>query len=105
MDAFGANPLIPSMSLKAQARHLKHLREGASYPNVSMEEYVRMSGELARLAVGGDILGYKAKDGAIVRYNTATNDWVKAYESGVASMYKPKRGLDYFTDTKNSDGG
>ena len=70
-----------------------------------MSEYVRKSGELARSKVGGDIIGYKASDGAVVRYNIATNDWVKAYDTGVASMYKPERGMAYYDDAKQIDGG
>ena len=72
---------------------------------MSMEEYVCKSGKLARSRVEGDIVGYLASDGAIIRYNKTTNDWVKAYNTGVASMYKPWRGADYFHDTKSDDGG
>ena len=104
-SATGANPTIPDMTPSAQVRHMKHLQSGKSYPGMSMKEYVKKSGELARSKVEGDIDGYKASDGAIVRYNKKTNDWVKAYSLGVASMYKPSRGMDYFNDTKKNDGG
>ena len=104
-SATGANPSIPDMSPATQARHAKHLQPDKSYPGMTMEEYVKKSGELARSAVGGDIEGYMASDGAIVRYNRVTNDWVKAYDTGVASMYKPGRKNTYFNDTKLTDGG
>lgn len=105
LSATGANPSIPEMSLLTQNKHAKHLRPGKSYPGMPMSEYVKKSGELARSRVGGDIDGYKASDGAIIRYNNATNDWVKAYNTGVASMYKPSRGIEYFNDNKKEDGG
>ncbi|MCL2571878.1 MAG: hypothetical protein FWE11_05700 [Defluviitaleaceae bacterium] len=105
LSAIGANPSIPDMTPMSQARHTKHLQAGKSYPGMSMEEYVRKSGELARSEVGGDVDGYKASDGGIIRYNRITGDWVKAYTTGVASMYKPKRGIDYFNDTRIEDGG
>ena len=35
--------------------------------------------------------------GSIVRYDTATNDWIRAYiTSGVATMFKPAEGAEYF---------
>ena len=53
-SATGENPDIPDMTPAAQANHTKHLRPGKSYPGMTMEEYVRKSGELARSRVGGD---------------------------------------------------
>jgi len=105
LSATDANPSIPDMTPTTQAKHVKHLKPGKSYPGMSMQEYVQKSGMLARSGVGGNIDGYKASDGAIVRYNSTTGDWVKAYNTGVASMYRPKRGADYFNDTKKTDGG
>ena len=68
LSASGANPYLPNMTIESQKRHIKHLREGKSYPGMSLEEYVQKSAELARSSVGGDIDGYKAEDGSIVRY-------------------------------------
>jgi pyocin large subunit-like protein len=72
---------------------------------MSMEEYVEKAGTLARSEVGGDIVGYKAQDGAIVRYNKATNDYAKAFETGVATMYRPDDGEDYFNRAMRREGG
>ena len=62
--------------------------------------YQQKALELAQSAVGGDILGYKAKDGAIVRYNKATNDFAKAYSTGIATYYKPSDGMKYYQRDK-----
>ena len=104
-SATEANPSIPDMSAETQTRHAKHLRPGKSYPKMTMEEYVQKSGELARSKVGGDILGYRASNGSIIRYNKASNDWVRAYDTGVSTMFKPLRGMDYYNDKMQEHGG
>ena len=95
-SATGANPSIPEMTKAAQLRHAKHLRKGKSYYGMSMAEYVQKASELARSAVGGDIVGFKESNGAIVRYNKATGDFVKGYSTGVATMFKPSSGINYY---------
>jgi len=92
----GANPSIPEMTEATQLRHAKHLQEGKSYDGMTMAEYVQKASQLVRSAVGGDILGFKESDGAIVRYNKATGDFVKGYSTGVATMFKPSSGIKYF---------
>ena len=104
-SATDANPNIPEMTKAAQQNHAKHLAPNKSYPGMSMDEYVAKSAELARSPVGGDIDGYRASNGSIVRYNKATNDWVRAHWSGVATMFKPNRGARYFNENKVTDGG
>ena len=104
-SATGTNPDIPDMTPAAQANHAKHLQPGKSYPGMSMEEYVRKAGELVRSEVGGDIDGYLAGDGAVVRYNKVTHDWAKAYVTGVATMFIPRDEVDYFNRQKILDGG
>ena len=105
LSATGANPDLPIMTKKVQNEHRKHLREGKSYPGMSMKEYAQKSADLARSPVGGDIDGYRASDGSIVRYNRAANDWVRAYDTGVATMFKPKRKEKYFEDKIIEHGG
>lgn len=104
-SATGANPSITDMTPESQMRHKKHLQLGKSYPGMAVEEYVRKSAELARSKVEGNIDGYRAKDGGIIRYNKATNDWVKAYDTGVATMFKPNDGMVYYNRQMNGDGG
>ena len=100
LSATGANPDIPDMNKRAQLRHEKHLQEGKSYPGMTMEEYVQKSSELVRSAVDGDILGFQAKDGGIVRYNQSTGDFAKGYSTGVATMFVPKNGIAYFENER-----
>lgn len=40
------------------------------------------------------------KDGATVRYDIKNNDSVKRYSTGIATMFKPKMGVQYFLNQK-----
>jgi pyocin large subunit-like protein len=51
------------------------------------------------------VLGYKAANGAIVRYDKNANDFVKSGDKGIRTMFKPKRGEAYFNDKMQEDGG
>lgn len=105
LSATGANPSIPDMTVNTQKRHEKHLKPGKSYAGMTTQNYVKKSSELARAPVGGEIMGYKGSDGCIVRYDKSTNDWVKAYSTGVSTMFKPKIGERYYTENMIEDGG
>ena len=105
LRALGENPDIPDMTPEAQINHEKHLKPGKSYPYLSMEAYVQKAGELARSKVEGDIIGYKTTDGAIVRYNKVIHDWVKAFYTGVATMFIPHDKVNYYNRQKIIDGG
>ena len=104
LSASGTNPSIPDMSPGTQERHAKHLQDSKSYPGMSIDEYVKKSSELVRSKIGGDIDGYKASDGAIVRYNKATNNFAKGYATDVAAMFKPTDGEEYFRRQMFEDG-
>ncbi|GHV57418.1 hypothetical protein FACS1894216_21940 [Synergistales bacterium] len=59
---------------------------------------------LIQKPVGGDILGYQTKDGKIVRYDKATNDFVSGDPSrGVATMMKLTDGENRFNYLKSRD--
>ena len=58
-----------------------------------------------RSPVGGDIDGYKANNGAIVRYDRKANDFVKGHGSGIATMFKPSGKDGYFHRRIAKDGG
>ena len=105
LSASGANPELPEMTVESQKRHIKHLREGKSYPGMSLEKYVQKSAELARSPIGGDIDGYKAEDGSIVRYNKVTNDWARGRAIGVVTMFKPDLKEVYFEKWLELDKG
>ncbi|MCL2362928.1 MAG: hypothetical protein FWC73_14100 [Defluviitaleaceae bacterium] len=104
-SATGANPAIPEMTPKAQARHIHHIGEGRDFPSVTLDEYVKAGADFARMPVGGDIEGYRGVDGCIVRYNNTTGEWVKAYSTGVASYMRPKAGRIYYVKWLELDGG
>jgi hypothetical protein len=105
-SASGANLDIPEMTPKALGKHWggasDHSRQ---YPGLDKTGYAKKAVELARSPVGGDIRGYRGDDGCIVRYNVATNDWIKAHETGVDTMFKPKRGIEYYEENMIEDGG
>ena len=67
------------------------------FPGLNQKQYARRALELARMAAKGDVLGFMDKDGAIVRYDKAANDYVVAYAiAGVATMFRPDDGEGYF---------
>ena len=103
--ATGANPSIPDMTSVAQKRHKKHLLPGKSFPGMSINEYVKNGSELARQPVGGSIEGYRGEDGCVVRFNNSTGEWVKAYDTGVASYMKPTLGRVYYEKWLKNDKG
>ena len=105
LSATGANPMIPPMSEKAQENHDHHIEPDGCFPGMSMAEYVRRGVSLARKPVDDDILGYRGEDGCIVRFNKKTEEWVKAYIRGVASYMIPTRGINYYLDRMEEDGG
>jgi len=63
MTATGTND-IPDMSAETQKKHIKHLK---SFGGISLSEYVKRGTELAGKPVEGNIKGYKAANGGIVR--------------------------------------
>ncbi len=60
--------------------------------------------ELAESKTGGDISGHLDKDGHIIRYDAAKDDFVKAdVKKGVITMFKPDDGKDYYEKIKKGD--
>lgn len=79
----------------------RHLKE---YPNFTKEKYAARALELIQKATNETILGYKNQYGQIIRYDKTTNDFVKGHPKvGIATMYKPKRGEQYYLEQKESD--
>jgi len=105
-SAVGENKNIQPMTQKNLNDHWGgKSNHSDEYKGWTKEQYFNRATELARSAVGGDILGYKAPDGSIVRYDRQTNDFVKSGDSGIRTMFKPKRGESYFTSQFIRDGG
>jgi hypothetical protein len=108
LNATGANPTIPPMTARNRDKQWgtgSNSDHSVDYPGVLKHQYASQALILARSAVDGNILGYKGEDGSIVRFNKATGDWVKAYETGVATMFKPKNGEAYYYENMIEDGG
>ncbi len=106
LSATGANPTIPGMTQKALDAHWGGMRDHSDqYPSFTREQYAERARALVRSPVGSNIDGYKAVNGAIVRYDKVTNDFVKAFNTGVATMYKPEDGEAYFSRRMLKEGG
>ena len=85
--------------------HWEKHKEQYEKLGISKEEYQKNAVELAESPVGGNILGYKSKDGYICRYNTESNDYVKAdINKGVRTMFKPDSKEEYFREQKEKEG-
>ena len=103
----GANPELKGFTKKNLAKHWKggerdHSKE---YPGFTKEQYARRALELARSPVSDHVLGYKAANGDIVRFDESTNDFVKAAKNGIKTMFKPDKGARYFERQMLKDGG
>ena len=69
------------------------------------EQYEKRAVELAEMPVGGNILGYKTKEGHICRYDKEKNDYVKAdIEKGIRTMFKPDEGEAYYHRQQRKEG-
>ena len=109
LSAVGANPYIPAFSEKALD---KHWGSGAKsdhsvqYPELTKGQYAERALSLARSVTSDNILGYRAEDDSIVRYDKITNDWTRAFHNtGVATLFKPTRGEAYYNENMIEDGG
>lgn len=81
----------------------KHTKE---YPGWTKEKYNEEALKLVQSATSDDILGYKRKDGSVVRYRISTNDYVAGYPNdGIATMYKPRDGIAYYNRRLKKEDG
>lgn len=79
----------------------KHLVE---YPDMNESQYAQRALTLIQLPVGGDIHGHINSKGQLIRYDAKTNDFVKGNPGiGIATMFKPTDGMDYYLRQKNRD--
>ena len=106
-SATGANPDLLGFTDTNLNNHWTGGKSDHSkdYPDMTKEQYAQRALELVRAATNDNILGYKAADGAIVRYSKASNDFVKSGAEGIRTMFKPKRKEDYFNRQLKEDGG
>jgi len=105
-DATGANLDILPMTQKNLDAHWGGKSDHSDeYEGWTKEQYAERATELIRSATNENILGYRAEDGAIVRYDREANDFVKSGKTGIRTMFKPSRGEAYFISKMKDDGG
>lgn len=74
------------------------------YPNFTKEQYEQRALELIEKPVGKNILGHIDKDGAIIRYDRKTNDFVKGtIEKGIRTLFKPVNSGVYYENQRKKD--
>ena len=104
-SASGANPTLPGFAKNNLYRHWGGERDHSmQYPDLDKEGYAKRAEELVRSPVGGDIDGCRLPGGAIVRYDKKANDYVKGYNKGIATMFKPNDGYEYFLREMRREG-
>ena len=103
----GENKFLRGFSEKNLDRHWGGTSDhSAQYPGMTREQYAQAALSLVQSpADGKSILGYSTASGAVVRYDVTTNDFVKGYPgNGIATMYKPTKGVKYFNAQKAKEG-
>ena len=107
-SAIGANPDLPGFTSKNLEKHFGsgfNSDHSLQYPGFTKEQYAQRAHNLVKSEVCGNILGYKATNGAIVRFDESTNDFVKGTSTGIKTMFKPDEGTQYFERQMLRDGG
>ena len=104
----GANPDLPGFTPKNLDKHFGSGFDSDhcfQYPYFSKQAYAQRAHDLIRSAVSENVLGYKALNGDIVRFDESTNDFVKGSHKGIKTMFQPDEGTRYFERQMLRDGG
>lgn len=107
-SALGSNPDLPGFS---QANLDDHWVGGKSdhskeYSDFTKEQYAQRAHELVRSATNDTVLGYKIANGAVVRFDKNTGDFVKGFtDTGIATMFKLRGGEGRFSRIMSREGG
>ena len=105
-SATGENPHLKPMQQQNLDAHWGGKSDhSGEYPEYTKEQYHKRATELARSSTSETVHGYKTADGTIVRFDVISGDFVKSGELGIRTMFKPRRGLDYFKHKIIEDGG
>jgi hypothetical protein len=98
----GANKFAKGFSKNNLRTHMtKHGRE---YPGMNDQQYAQRALDLVQQPVGGDIHGHSNSKEQVVRYDARENDFVKGKpDVGIATMFKPASGLNYYIRQKSRD--
>lgn len=101
VEKSGESDTIKKKSFSKKNLDKHYAKHKVQYPGLDKMEYNDYAEALLMSKSSEDIIEYIAQDGAIVKYRISTNDFVKNYpNSGTATLFKPKRGLQYFLDRK-----
>lgn len=69
---------------------------------MNMKQYGERALELVQMPTSKTILGYKDKDGCVIRYDTVTKDFVKGHpKKGIKTMFEAE--LSYYERQKHKD--
>lgn len=68
------------------------------FPNMTREQFVERALNLAAFKADGKIIfrGTRARDGAIITYNNATNEIVFEKNGVIDTFFRPENGKAYF---------
>ena len=89
-SAYGSNPDLPGFTFNNLDEHWRNHKK--QYRGLTIEQYAQRAHDLVRSATSDNILGYKAKNGSIARYNKTTHDFVQGFDIGIATMFPLKGG-------------
>lgn len=91
-SATGAN--IPCTGFSSSRKLRKHIeKHGAEFPGMNADAYQKSAIEFLQQPCGGDIDGYIARDGRVVRFNRATGEYAAGTPGGYVNTFF-KAGFD-----------
>nr|WP_154983725.1 polymorphic toxin-type HINT domain-containing protein [Paenibacillus xylanexedens] len=90
--------LFPNQETKYKKHVSKNLEYAEVFPNMTREQFVDRALNLATIKVDGKntFRNTRARDGAIITYNKATNEIVFEKNGVVDTFFRPDRGKAYF---------
>ncbi len=110
-SAKGANEFSVKKFVNKQKLN-NHWENGRTHKNeyipdgiTTKEQYEKRAVELIQMPCGGNIYGYKTKDGKLCRYDAEKNDYVAGRpDKGIYTMFKPELKEEYFKIMLNQEG-
>jgi len=103
VTATGANPNLPGFADANLDSHWNTHKD--EYSGLTKEQYSQRAQDLLQSPTGDNVLGYKTLDGAVVRYDRTTRDFVKGYDTGIATMFLLRGGETRFAKIMQREGG
>ncbi len=93
------------LSVKKKKEHInKHLSEFKKDGINNEKGYINRAIELLESPTSKNIVGHVDEKNCIIRYDIRKNDFAKGTpDKGIKTLFKPKRGIDYYNDQKKKD--